>query len=150
MKHSESEIEFQNFAARNGVDLAQSTPLQGLSQMMDFYHQVEAEGCQDSEHDMLLYEWGTYVWDGDIFGLGFVRQFIATDPSGGEAVVMSQLSLKYRFAPHPDFKALASGNRWMDDPSRFAEWRDFVLSSPAFLAVADRRDAEVELLYYEI
>lgn len=94
---------------------------------------------------MLLFQWGTYdLGSGLRFNLDITRQFIEDAEQDDDAI--SQLSLGFNFEPSAERAALGDGNRWCDGLREFDIFREFALSSAAFLAVADER-AVVEVSY---
>lgn len=138
MKPDESVRAFQDFAATKGVDLQASTPREGIQAMLDFRAQTVCAGCSD---DMLLYQWGSYDWgNGKHFQLDITRQFIEAELEDDDAI--SQLSLTYRYKPDANLDALGTGNRWED---RLPDFRQFILASAPFTAVADAKPDQIDL-----
>jgi hypothetical protein len=114
--------------------------------MFAFYQSVAAGGCDVPDGDMLLFQWGTYDWGaGKYFELNITRQFI--EPEDEESVAISQLGLTFRFEPAPEWVALGAANRWSGDQAESAIVREFVFSSPAFMAVADQKALTIELAH---
>jgi hypothetical protein len=92
---------------------------------------------------MLLFQWGTFDWgEGPRFELDITRQFIEDDEQDDDAI--SQLCLTFRFEPTAERDALGDGNRWCDGLAEIAGFRQFAMSSAAFLALADER-ADVKI-----
>jgi hypothetical protein len=144
MTPSESAKAFEVHAAARGVGVNACVPRQGFAQMVSFYQSVAAEGCEQPDGDMLLFQWGTNDWgSGAHFELNMTRQFIEQEPQDDDAI--SQLSLTFRFEPTAERGVLAQGNRWCGRPIELQEFLAFTLSSPAFAAVADQRAMEVGL-----
>lgn len=143
MKPGDSPAAFASFANARGLNVSRCTPRQGLDLMFSFYKSVQPTGCDEPNGDMLLFQWGTYDWgNGRRFELNITRQFIEDAKRDDDAI--SQLSLTFRFEPTEEREALGDGNRWCDGPTEFDIVREFAMSSPSLLAVADDQ-AEVEL-----
>ena len=124
--------------------MSRCTPRQGIELMFSFYKSIKPVGCEDSNGDMLLFQWGTYDWgSGRHFSLNITRQFIEVGLQDDDAI--SQLQLDFRFDPTPELDAIGDGNRWCDGSSEFPVVKEFALSSAPLLAVADRTDGVVEL-----
>jgi hypothetical protein len=138
MKPADSPAAFASFVNSKGLSVSQCTPRQGVEQMFSFYRSVQPVGCGGPNGDMLLFQWGTYDWGaGRNFELNITRQFVEDDEQDDDAI--SQLSLTFRFEPTAERDALGDGNRWCDGPTEFDIVREFAMSSPSLLAVADER-----------
>lgn len=117
--------------------------------MFDFYESAKPVGCDGPDSDMLLFQWGTYDWGtGRHFSLNITRQFIEENLQDDDAI--SQLSLTFRFEPTGELEAIGEGNRWCDGPTEFSIVREYALSSPALMAVADQPAAAVELVHFYV
>lgn len=102
-----------------------------------------AIACSECIEDMLLYQWGTYDWGvGKHFELNITRQFIEENLEDDDAI--SQLSLTYQYETSVDLDGLGASNCWDDAP---ADFRQFILTSAAFLNVADTRPEQVTLIH---
>lgn len=114
--------------------------------MVAFFRDVRVEDCDlESDGDMLLFQWGVYDWgDGMHFEFDVTRQLI---PRGGGDVDIWQLHLTVRFPPHDDLREFGAGDRWCHGIEQLQAFSDFVTSSDAFLAVADRTDGAAALDY---
>jgi hypothetical protein len=146
MNPVESPAAFTSFAIARRVSISHCTPREGIGLMFAFYQSAKPVGCDGPAGDMLLFQWGTYDWrTGRHFSLNITRQFIEDSLEDDDAI--SQLSLTFSFEPAVALEALGAGNRWCDGPTEFSIVRKFVLSSAAFVAVADRTDAAVELAH---
>jgi hypothetical protein len=144
MKPVESPVAFASFVSSRGMTVSLCTPRQGVELMLEFYQSTKPDGCDAPNGDMLLYQWGTYDWSkGRHFELNITRQFIEDGLQDDDAI--SQLSFTFHFDPTAELDRLGDGSRWCDGPSEFSTIRDFVLSSTAFLAVADQAAGAVEL-----
>jgi len=73
--------------------------------------------------------------DGAQFEINITRQFIESALEDDDAI--SQLQLTYKFSLDNKTVALGSGNRWCKSQSEVPRFREFILSNPAFLAIAD-------------
>ena len=135
----------------------QLTVAAGIKTMMQFYETERAEGLLDQDGDMLLLQWGTYDWGkGENFELDITRQFIwdgrswlmrlITGEDGFDPEVW-QLSLTFRFPPNDQLRSFSSGNQWCKSPANVAEIKAYILENTAYQALADRRDANVDLTY---
>ena len=146
MKPTESASAFSTFALLGGVSISDCSPRQGFDQMFSFFQSVSPEGCEDSNGDMLLFQWGTHDWgSGDHFELNITRQFIEQEFEDDGAI--SQLSLTFKFKPTPALQGLGSGSRWCSGLTEVEKVRAFVFSSEAFCAVAENKALAVGLMY---
>jgi hypothetical protein len=140
MKPNESVQAFEDFSIARGVDLRSSTPREGIEAMLEFRAAIACAVCSD---DMLLYQWGSYDWGaGTHFELNITRQFVEAELEDDDAI--SQLSLTYKYRPSTELGALGASNCWEDDPPDF---RQFILGSASFMAVADAKPDQVELIH---
>lgn len=143
MKPIESVKAFEDFAAAKGIDLNASTPREGIQAMLDFRAAIACPACSD---DMLLYQWGTYDWGtGKYFEVNITRQFIEVELEDDDAI--SQLSLTYKYKPSAELELLGASNCWEDEPPAF---RQFILASASFIAVADAKPDEIELSHFYV
>lgn len=125
---------FNKFLSHKRIDPAVSPEI-GVQAMIDFYLGERADGCDGSEQDMLLFQWGTYDWgNGKHFEVDMVRQVILPDQVDDDAIW--QLHLTYRAAPSPARTALGSGNRWCSSRSEVAEFESFLRCAPATTVIA--------------
>ena len=103
--------------ASTGRAIEHLGPTRAFEAMLAFYENERASECDlDADGDMLLFQWGTYDWDGHgaHFEVGIARQFIA---SGAEDDEIWQLHVTFRAEPDDVTAALASGNRWCSSPA---------------------------------
>lgn len=143
MKPDESAKAFEDFVAAKGFELRTSTPRAGISAMLEFRAQLAGTDCSD---DVLLYQWGSYDWGrGKHFELNITRQFIETGLENDDAI--SQLSLTYKYEPTKKLDALGASNCWEDGPQDFHQ---FILGSASFMAVADAKPDQVELIHLHV
>jgi hypothetical protein len=103
--------------------------------MLDFYMSAQPVGLAPGPNaDMLLYQWGTYDWgQGRFFEFDITRQFLR---QVNDTRVISQLSLKANYLPTSSLDAIRPGNRWCESAEQLAAFRDFILTSAAYRAVA--------------
>ena len=81
---------------------------------------------------MLLYQWGVFDWgQGETFEFDVTRQFISARAFGDDAI--SQLRMTVFFLePTREMRMLGAGNRWCTRPAETADFRAFIVGSPAF------------------
>ena len=100
---------------------------------MSFYNTRVAPECAGSDHDMLLFQWGSYDWgEGERYEVDLTRQFILGD---GEDDEIFQLSLTFRYPTSAVLRGLGAANRWCSSRAELESFRDFVLASPQLKAV---------------
>jgi hypothetical protein len=144
MTPSESLASFQAFSSASGVALETCTPREGIAQMFAFYDEVAPVGCSGRDGDMLLFQWGTYDWgSGRNFELNITRQFIEEAAQDDDAI--SQLSLTYRFEPTTELEGIEPGNLICEGSQASTVVRDFAVTHPAFVAVADQKPKAAKL-----
>jgi hypothetical protein len=142
--------EMEKRFTQSGVAMSALTPEQGIRLMLDFYRDVRAEKCElAADGDMLLFQWGTYDWDGGrSFQFDITRQFIVShsdDEDDDDAI--SQLSLKFHFTPSTESDAIESSNHWCSTPDESPDFETFIFDSDAYRAVQDLRPSKVTLDY---
>jgi hypothetical protein len=116
--------------------------------MLLFFERSRVSDCpiEHGAADMLLYQWGTYDWgSGERFELDITRQVIPLPDTPDPDIL--QLHLVFRFLPTPELRLAGSGNRWCESLGAVESFRNFVLGSAAYQAVASRSDGSVELLF---
>jgi len=147
MDPTKSHQAYEMFLNIRGQTISRMTPSQGIDSMLEFFQSERAVGCEAPMHDMLLYSWGTNDWGkGTHFELNITRQVILS-PKGEDEDIW-QLHLTFRFPPTPDLELLGMGERWCNSLSDIPSFREFVNSSPALRAVANRSDSKKEV-YFE-
>ena len=93
---------------------------------------------------MLLYQWGTFDWGkGRFFNFDMTRQFNIADADDDDGLFQLHMSFLYR--PTDALISLGSGDRWCWTPDELPEFRDFVLSSPAYQAVARQKVTKIQI-----
>ena len=126
-----------------GASLANLTAAEGVAAMLSFYADERADGCDlDEDGDMLLYQWGVYPSgrSGETFQLDITRQFIL--PRQDEPY---QLSLTFHFPATPKLTKIKPGDEWCSSPDEMKGFRETVLKSPAYRAVAKDAPKRIEL-----
>ena len=122
--------------------------LEGFREMLEFYEIDRLQGASpDGDDDMLLFQWGTHDWydgDGEHYSVDLTRQLIV---GPGEDEDIHQLALTYRFTSGAASRALGNGNRWCKSPVAINEFRQYVLASPAVLAVIAETPLRVQLSF---
>ena len=132
----------------SGTTVKGLSPEQGIELMLDFYRRERADGCDpDQDGDMLLYQWGEGE-EGEAFQLDITRQMIETGDEDDGA--MRQLSLTFKFELTDDLRRLGEGDRWCETPDTLDKFRQFILKSKAYKAVADREPVGRSLVLDEI
>jgi hypothetical protein len=146
MRAKKAKREFERYLKRRNTKLAEMRPSAGLDAMLGFYRDIRADDCDiDQDGDMLLFQWGTYDWgQGEHFSFDITRQLIV---GPGEDEDFWQLSLTFEFPPDDALRAVESGNRWCPSPEQLEEFAAFVRSTAAYIAVANRNDANIVLDY---
>jgi hypothetical protein len=146
MRAKKAKREFERYLKRRNTKLAEMRPSAGLDAMLGFYRDIRADDCDiDQDGDMLLFQWGTYDWgQGEHFSFDITRQLIV---GPGEDEDFWQLSLTFEFPPDDTLRAVESGNRWCASPEQLEEFAAFVRSTAAYIAVANRNDANIVLDY---
>jgi len=106
--------------------------------MLELYRTERFARCDVAQDgDMLLFQWGTYDWDGpDRFSLDVTRQLMWWD-EGEDDPQIWQLSISFTFPLTDALRAAGSSNRWCHAPAELDGFRAFVESAAAFAAVAD-------------
>ena len=146
---SESLSEFTAFAAERGLVLASATAREGIEAALSFFNEMKAQGVDDDDGDMLLFQWGTYdSGSGRHYELDITRQFIKVEPDDDD--VITQLSLTFRFPPSETLDAVGSGNHWFEGAQAAGIAREQTFANEAFLAVADSPATSVVLAYNDV
>lgn len=145
MHPAESVATFQNAIAASGAVLDELNAEQALTQVLAFYRDVRAEGCdQDEEEDTLIWKWGMYVQGREpSFQVELIRCFI--EPGTEDEDGMSQLSLTLRYTPSDALQSLGRGSYWCGSPAESQAFESAVLASPAYHAVLPLKPGSAEL-----
>jgi len=146
MKAKRAKQEFEKLILKSGGHVRSLSPAQGLEMMLAFYVSVRFDDVALTAYgDMLLYQWGTYDWgEGESFEFDITRQLIL---GAGEDENIFQLSLTFKFQPTVKLRQLGEGNRWCRSLEEVEEFRSFINSSPAMIAVGHATPSIVKLEY---
>jgi hypothetical protein len=147
MNATESDAAFLATIEQLGLNLEDLTADRAVSVMLDFYRSARAADVEDisDSGDMLLFQWGTYDWgDGPTFQYDITRQFVVSGFDEPDDAIW-QLSLTLHFTPDALNAAIASGNRWCDEPAGLARFEEFITSSAATAYARENTPARVEL-----
>jgi hypothetical protein len=144
MKVSSAKKQFLELTKAKVPELSSLSPAEGISLMLAFYDDEQADGCNiDEDGDMLLCQWGCYDWgQGESFEFNITRQFTETE---GEDEGIRQLSLTFKFKPVDSLRNLADGNLWCHSPGEIREFRSLIETSVAYRAVTKIKPAKVTL-----
>ena len=148
MRPQQAKTKLEERIKQSGTATADLTLAQGVRLMLDFYRDVRAQGVDlDEDGDMLLFQWGTYDWDGTgrTFQCDITRQFIKAGSGGDDG--MTQLSFTFHFQPSPELEKMAKGNKWCNVPKELKKFEKFITDSEAFKAVSEAKPAKVEIHY---
>jgi hypothetical protein len=143
MRPTESLVVLQKLLAERGTSPASVGLEHAVSQMLTFYRDTTAEGCDERNADMLLYQWGTYDWgQGEAFEIGVTRQFIE---QSDEEARFSQLQFTLRHRPTPDLRALGAGSLWCEAREDASAFSTLVQEHVAYRALAGMQAPEIKL-----
>ncbi len=143
-----AEKALRSYLAQRGLSPEHVTVKDGLQAMLDFFQSVSFSPQSEGDPDMLLFQWGVYDWgSGARYEVDITRQLIWPSQEDEEELELWQLSWTFRFEPNEQLRALGRGNRWCDGASGLAEFRKYVAEAPAFRAVAERADPQVQLRF---
>ncbi len=132
---------------REGVNIDVLRLPSTMAAFFDFYRDERAVGCEIADDvDMLLFEWGTYDWgEGEHFELSLSRQLIF----GEDDAKVWQLKLTYAYDPTDAVRTLGNGNKWCATPDDLDEFRQDVVRSASYEAVAAAAEiGNVSIGYY--
>jgi hypothetical protein len=117
--------------------------------MCDWYELQRADDVSlEQDGDMLLFQWGTYSWNGGAFSYDFTRQF-TLDNADDDASIW-QLSLTVLFAATDKSESIGSGNRWCASPNELGDYRSFVASSVATSVAQAQRSTGTCLTFEQV
>jgi hypothetical protein len=148
MTPNSSKAAFAQFLLSAGFTLKKLTARAGIELMMDFYREVPARGCDGTDADMLLFQWGQreQVGSQPRFFLDITRQFMLEEPEREEdAYTMSTLTLTFFYPLQTETKAMGIGNEWCEDPERMREFKEFLKENEPFQILADIEPLAVTL-----
>lgn len=143
---STAETELRRFFAQRGLDPNSVAVETGVDTALAFYRDVRFGPLTVTNSDMLLFQWGTYDWgEGEHFELDVTRQLIWPSTSEEDDEEMWQLSLTFRFEPSAELRALGSGSKWCEQPSKLTDLRKYIAATQAFQGVSTRKPKQVDL-----
>lgn len=143
MRPADSAATFQQVVAASGTTVKEINVSQALAQMMAFYRDVRAEGCDpQDEEDTFIWKWGMCVQrQGPSFQAELTRCFIEPGTEDG----MSRLSLTLQYTAISTLQALGRGSYWCGSPAESKAFEAAILASPAYSAVASLKTQAAEL-----
>lgn len=131
MDFREAETRFRERVGDGGDEL---TPRRAVEAMFAFYEEQRAVGVDpDPGGDMLLYQWYDHALD-------ITRQFFAEDEDEPY-----QLHVTLHFDPSEADWALDTRSEWCKTPQDLPAFRQMVMSSALFQALADTQPTKVEI-----
>jgi hypothetical protein len=144
MKAKIAKRELERLIQRSGGRVGTLSPARGLAIMFTFYGSVRFEDVDFAAGgDMLQYQWGTRDWGkGESFEFDISRQLIL---GTGEDENIYYLSLTFKFQPTLALRQLGAGIRVCSSLEEVEEFRSFIESSPAMIAVGNGTPSEVLL-----
>jgi hypothetical protein len=104
-------------------------PETALNSMLDFYKNYKTDkSSENADDDMLLFQYGTYDWDGSgkKFEFNLTRQI--TDPAD-EEYYQVKLTLYYKLA---DIGEIESFNLWSIDKPTLEDWKKVIMATEGF------------------
>jgi hypothetical protein len=146
---ADSRADFVAFIGARGLDVDRLGPREAVGLMCDWYEVRRADGTNiASNGDMLLFQWGTFSWNGGAFSYDLTRQFLLDDEDGDDAIF--QLHLTLLFDATDESISIGSDDRWCDEPSGLAEFRSFVESSAATTLVSSQQPTGTRLTFEQV
>ncbi len=120
------------------------TPETALISILDFYRNYKTDtGRENADDDMLLFQYGTYDWDGSggKFEFNLTRQI--ADPDDEE---FNQVKLTLYYQP-ADIGEIESFNLWSIDKPTIDDWQKNIKETEGFKRATKARpfDYKVEL-----
>jgi hypothetical protein len=118
------------------------TPETALTSILDFYKNYKTDtGSENGDDDMLLFQYGTYDWDGKggKFEFNLTRQIADPDDDGYYQV---KLTLYYKSA---DIGEIESFNLWSIDEPTIEEWTKVIMDTEGF-----KRATKVKTFDYKV
>jgi hypothetical protein len=145
MKATAAEKAFRKLLKKKHIDLASTTPRDGLDLMIAFYCDERVKGVDlEADGDMLLCEWGSRSWNSGDYSVDFCRQVIQPGKEDDDAIW--QLRVVYRFAGEASLKGVDDGRvDWLGRPADAEAWRNRVVEAEGFASVAERTPSEVQV-----
>lgn len=149
MHPTDSASTFENALAASGLTVAELDAQQALAQMLSFYRDVRAEGCDIAEEeDTLIWRWkvGSQT-ESPVLLVEIIRSFI--EPGTEDEDGMSQLCLSLQFELTDTLRALGKGGSlWCGSPQESEAFERSVLDSHACQALASLKPTAVELVWF--
>ncbi len=145
MNPQDAKTYFEDFAAEKGVTIAAVSISSGIDVMLDFYRNIRADGCDETDTDMLLYQWGREP-NGQ-FAIDLTRQLIF---GGDDDENIWQLSLTFNYSAEPCFEDIGSGNKWCykPHPGAIDYFSKFIRDSEPFAAATGQGPVSIKLDYF--
>ncbi|MBN8650372.1 MAG: hypothetical protein J0L67_03040 [Cytophagales bacterium] len=139
----ESKITLEGIVNSNITD-DNITPGTALTSILDFYKNYKTDtGSENADDDMLLFQYGTYDWDGSggKFEFNLTRQI--ADPDD-EEFYQVKLTLYYKAT---DIGEIESFNLWSIDKPTIDDWQKAIKDTEGFKRAIKARpfDYKVEL-----
>jgi hypothetical protein len=143
---ADSPSDFTSFAEARGLDLDHIGSVDAVGLMCDWYEVRRADDVtMEDDGDMLLFQWGTYSWDGGAFSYDLTRQFIVNGEEDDDAIF--QLSFTLLFDGAGEAASVGSGDRWCSRPEELADFRSFIASSVASAFASSRQPSGTRLMF---
>jgi hypothetical protein len=135
---ADAESDLRALAQARGVSIERLDAAAAANLMCDWYetHRVEDVNLHH-DGDMLLFQWGTYSWNGDAFSYDITRQFIVDSAEDDDAIW--HLALTVLFDAATETESLGSGSQWCYRPDEVDDFRSFVAASPVTAVALSRR-----------
>jgi hypothetical protein len=105
------------------------TPETALTSILEFYKNYKTKsGSENADDDILLFQYGTYDWDGNggKFEFNLTRQIVDPDDEEYHQV---KLTLYYKIA---DIGQIESFNLWSIDKPTIEDWRKEIKETEGF------------------
>ena len=98
---------------------------------------------------MLLFQFGVYDWGhGEYFEFDITRQFIVGGEEGDDAI--SQLNCTVRYEPSLPLRSIGNGNQWCKSRDDLADFKAFILSSPAYLTALPITAKQTQIAWEQV
>lgn len=121
-----------------------------LDMALDYYKNTRIKGCIiDQEHDMLLFQWGTYDWGmGSFFEFDITRQLVIEKDE--EYVGIYQLHMTIKYNECDELSALDTGEFWCSNLTEIDEIRDEIKTSDVMETILLKSVLEVCIVYEQV
>ncbi len=145
MDVKDAELILKYLISKQNLSLKELDLSDGLKIFEKFYRNYRFENCDITEDDdMLLYEWGSYTWSGNLFQISLGRQFIISDEEGDDWI--KQLHLIF-FYPVGTFEEGINGNQWFSNPNEADSIQKFIFDNKSFTELLNKIPVKVEIDY---